>query len=443
MPPSGARRTLLSVPPSLPTDPELARLAAAALNAGGGFLPDRTPLHALPPPFDAHADALDGLADRYHAEGASVRPWLDATFAAWRDDHARACDALDDDHADKLMTVVSFLAHAYRWDSAPPRAAEYRRDRVELPPGLRGPWERLARRLGVPRVGNLYAMLLCNWRIPGRGGAEAYAHEELVGDRIELLHTWLRAPEAAEVRAFVLTVVETEALGAAAVRTALALLDAAAREDAAGALALLGRLRGEVERFGAPFRRYIQLRRMTRDHFLTLVQPTFIWAIDEGTGLGPLEGASGPQVGCIQAVDSVLGVARDTRMGRAILHSRSYMPARHRRLLDALDARSQRLRGFVAARGDAELTGAFNACVEAMQAWRRVHHRRGAWYLEGDTPGAVAHYTSTGLVVQLTQDRVRAFDAAMTERAEETARATLPRCPFAALAAGRAARPAG
>ncbi len=419
------------------TDPELARLAAEALDVGGGFLPTRTPLHALPSPFAAHERALDELAARYHAEGASVRAWLDATFATWSDDQARARDALDDAHADKLMTVVSFLAHAYRWDSAPPRADEYGRARLDLPIGLRAPWESLARRMDVPRVGNLYAMLLCNWRIPGRGGGEVYAHDQLTGDRIELLHAWLRGPEAEEIRAFVLTVIETEAMGAAAVRSSLALMDAAARSDAVETMHLLERLRDEIERFGAPFKRYIQLRRMTRDHFLTLVQPTFIWAIDEGTGLGPLEGASGPQVGCIQVVDSTLGVARDTRMGRAILHSRSYMPARHRRLLDALDARSHRVRDFVAGAGDERLTGRFNACVDAMRAWRRVHHRRGAWYLEGDTKGAAPHYTSTGLVVQLGENRVQAFDAAMTERAEETARAAIGGCPFAAASMRR------
>lgn len=419
------------------TDPELSRLAREGLDAEGGFLPDRTPLRALPSPFDAHQRALDELPDRYHVEGASVRAWLDDAFRAWDGEHARACDELDAEGADKLMTVVSFLAHAYRWDSAPPRAGEYRREALALPAGLRAPWEQLARRLDVPRVGNLYSMLLCNWRLPDRAdGGEAYAHAELVGDRLELLHAWLRGPEAGEIRAFVLTVIETEALGAAAVRSGLALLDAARRGDAVATGALLDGLRDEIERLGGPFRRYIQARRMTRDHFLTLVQPTFIWAIDEGTGLGPLEGASGPQVGCLQVVDAVLGVARDTRMGRATLHSRHYMPRRHRRLLDALDARSRVLRGFVAKQRDEALTARFDACVAAMQAWRRVHHKRGAWYLEGDTPGGVAHYTSTGLVVSLAEDRVRAFDRAMTERARETARASLGGCPFAAVRRG-------
>jgi hypothetical protein len=157
---------------------------------------------------------------------------------------------------------------------------------------------------------------------------------------------------------------------------------------------------------------------------LTLIQPTTLWGIDEGYGI--LEGASGPQIGSIQAVDAVLGLQHETRMGRAILESRKYMPERHRYFLDLLDRHGETVRSCVSNGGDRVAKARFNDCVESMLAWRRMHVKRAAHYLKGDSVVDVPNYTSTGNVVSLDDQRIAAFQGAMAERMSETTQALLP-----------------
>lgn len=392
-----------------------------SVTPAGGFLSPRIPLDRVPLPFARWQDALAELPGRYHRPDASVRGWLDDAFGEWDPALDGIVTDLGPAETDKLFTVLSFLGHAYRWDSAPPRPDAYRAARIDVPAGIARPWALLARKLDVPRVGNLYSMLGCNWSLRGRTGGEPYRNEELVGDALALQHVWLQAPEDREICAFICTVIETEARGAPALRTIVSLVRAAVRESRHETVFFLDRLRAEIEELGRPFRTYIQKKAMQPDHFLTLIQPTFIWALDEGDGHGPLEGASGPQVGCLQAIDAVLSVPRRSPMAHAILKSRAYMQARHRRFLEVLEANAGVVRAFVEKSRDPQTTALFNACAEGMENWRRIHQKRGALYLKGAAPD----YTSTGLVVALDTDRVQAFETAMEQRTRETTEARL------------------
>src|SRR5437762_2273693 len=120
-------------PSALSLSASVGEAYTTCLSVEGGFLPPKVPAQELPPPFDLYTRACLELATHYHAGDAHVRPWLDECMT-WKEDWAGMVDELDEPELNSLMTALSTLAHAYRWDSAPPRSEEYRRSRIDLPP---------------------------------------------------------------------------------------------------------------------------------------------------------------------------------------------------------------------------------------------------------------------------------------------------------------------
>ncbi len=411
--------------PSLPAPPPVAATPVCALlstlddclDPVTGLLPRRTPVAALPGPFGAISRACAALPGHYHADGADVRPWLDELFGDARDWQGDV-DGLDEHTTESAMTQVSLLCHAYRWQSAPTPAASYRIDRIELPAGLAGVWGALAARLGVPRVGVFYTMVCNNWRLAGKGDGEAYDPNELTPDAFEVMYPWLRGESAAELRAFILAAIGIEALGAAMHPVLADLYRGIQRGHTAAVTGALVALQSVLRQVESRFNQQIRVQRIRPQSFLTLIQPTMIWLLDEGDG--PLEGASGPQSCLIQLVDSVLGVPRDSELGGMLLAARKYMLPAHRRLLEAFDGATDVVRAFVASSGDARLRDAYDECLALLQRWRRSHRARGALYIRGDAENPVEDYASTGLVVGLDTDRVATFEAAMDQHIAET-----------------------
>jgi hypothetical protein len=382
-----------------------------------GFLPPVVPLDTLPAPWDDYLDAVRELPRHYHGDAASARAWMDSLFATCRPEVLPALPDLSVSERDKLMTVLSMLGHAYKWDRLPPPKEMYSIERVVLPEGLREPWKALARLLDVPRVGSTYSMGLSNWRLPGRRGGTPYAPEEVLGNKVEMAHPWLLPPQDAELRAFLVASVELEAHGGVAVDTCVEVVEAALREEDELLATLLTRLHGELERMALPMSLYVQTRKLKPETFLNLVQPHTVWGLDEGDG--PLEGPSGPQFGCVQVVDATLGLKRQSYMSQASLRSRRYMPPRHRRFLAALDEVAPAVRARVEASRDARLSEPFNACCEAMHAWRHNHMKRGMLYLRHGQ-ATNSSYVSSGLAVQVEDSRADALEKLMEERAQES-----------------------
>lgn len=388
-----------------------------------GFLPPRVPATELPPPFQRFLDVARALPPHYHGAGKSVRPWLEQHFSHVEPDVLAALPSLLPHQLDTLMTVLSVLNHAYRWDCTPPTRAAYELTHIDLPPGLVAPWQELARLLGQPCVGNLYCMVLSNWTLPGKKGGDTYTVDDLLAGTYAPLVSWLMPPDVGALQCFLATGLETEALGAQVVQTCLELLVAADQRQVPRSIFLLERLRTELHALGEPFKTHVRRAKMPFDSFLTLIQPTTIWGLDHGDG--PLEGASGPQVGAIQCLDATLGVPRLSSMGHAILESRKFMPARHRQFLAQMDACAGLLRDFVLRQGDPRLTGEFNGCLTALRNWRLVHKARGAQYLKPSDGHAPAGYASTGGVVALDSDRVATFEQSMDGRVADMAQAAV------------------
>jgi hypothetical protein len=211
--------------------------------------------------------------------------------------------------------------------------------------------------------------------------------------------------------------IETEARGTHAITAVCHAIEAALANDTLRLHHHLEQLEHHLGEMAQPFKRYIQRKRIAPQSFMTLIQPTTIWNLDEGNG--PLEGASGPQVGAFQVVDALLDVGHESAMGHAILRSRAYMPWWHRAFIDAVEQLAPAVRRAVVAARCPALSRQFDACAHAMLAWRRMHRQRGAFYLHAE--GAeVPGYASTGHVVSLSDDRVRVFETTMDGRLAET-----------------------
>src|SRR5262245_34904578 len=233
--------------------PDTVRLVEAArqaydegLSMHGGFLPPEVPLTSLPGPLGRYVDICRELPTHYHAPYAHARPWLDERMIGGDPDEVEQAAALTEAQCQLMMTVLGLLAHAYRWDSMPPRPEERLRTSLELPGPLATVWWQVSRRLGIPCVGNLYHFVLTNWRLRSRPEGGRYANGELVGENLELAFHYLLPPSDREERTLFISIVESEARGAEALRAIVALLAAAAREDAHQTTYLLEQLRTEI-----------------------------------------------------------------------------------------------------------------------------------------------------------------------------------------------------
>ena len=408
------------------------------LNPQGGFLPPEIPLTSLPGPLQRYVDLCRELPRHYHGPEAHVRPWLDDELRVGGPDEIEPAGALTEPQSHLLMTVLGLLAHAYRWDSSPPRPEERQRTSLALPDGLAALWWATSRRLGVPCVGTQYTLVLSNWRLVSRPEGGRYSNEELVGEDLDLTFHYLLPPADREERTLFISLVESEARGALALRVIVELLAAAAREDAHRTTYLLDRLRTEIAAVSRVFATAIRKQHLKSDTFLTLLQPTHVWGLPEPrprgmqaadgrpsrepAGTGVLDGASGSQLPILQAIDAILGLRRRSDTGRLVLRGRVYLLPKHRRFLDALDEASPVVRDFVERAARPPMTELFNECVQGVQRWRKMHQKRGALYLRGETAEAASGYASIGHTVRAdaVADPAAEFEAAMQQRLDET-----------------------
>jgi hypothetical protein len=394
------------------------------LGGENGFLPRLTPADSLPGRWALYLQAGLELPGRYHVVGADVRPWLGFVFAAPVPDADAALEVLSESEADLLETVVGVLAHAFRWMNAPPAPERYLETAVTLPAGLADVWAAFGRSRGHPRVANMFSMVLANWHLHDVPGGETYRAEDLIAGAYTIAIPWLKDDKLSALTTFLATSIETEARGARAVKTAVQLIGAVRLEDLALVKALLGLLGRELERMSEPFMFNVRKAHFSSDDFLTLIQPTTIWGLDEGEGV--LEGASGPQIGALQIADSVLGIDRSSPMGQAVLHSRKYLPTRHRRFIEVFETYCPAVSAFVHTQNDPALTEPFNTCLEVMMGWRRMHQKRGAMNLKPQAQDTKLSYASSGGVITLEDERVARFEASMQDRMDETRAAQVP-----------------
>ena len=320
-------------------------------------------------------------------------------------DELEQAGALTERQSHLLMAVLGLLAHAYRWDSSPPRPQERQRTSLALPDQLAELWWHTSRRLGVPCVGSQYHLVLSNWRLRSRPEGGRYVNAEVAGENLDVAFHYLMPPADREERTLFMSVVESEARGAEALRVIVALLSAAAQEDVHQMTYLLEKLRIEIAAVSHVFASAIRKQQLQPDTFLTLIQPTHVWGLPEprprsaaasdvrGGARRPARAARRRKriaAPTMQAIDAVLGLQRRSHTGQLILKGRAYLFPQHRRFLGALDDASQVVRGFVERAARPPLTELFNECVQVVQHWRKMHQKRGALDLRGETAGAAS-----------------------------------------------------
>jgi Indoleamine 2,3-dioxygenase len=383
-----------------------------------GFLPRLTPADTLPARWTPYLNAALELPDRYHFVGADVQPWLASLFAHPVPNADAAIQGLSEPQADRLETVLGVLCHAFRWASAPPAPERYLETAVTLPAGLADVWAAFARARGNPRVGNMFAIVLSNWRLHDVPGNARYSPDELRSGTYSVAIPWLQQEKMLALTTFLGASLETEARGAPAIQTAVQLVGAALNDDQTRVASLLERFNTELKIMSEPFMHYVRKANFSSDDFLTLIQPTTIWGLDEGDGV--LEGVSGPQIGVLQIADSVLGIDRSSAMGQAALHTRTYLPARQQKFIQVFEQHCAVVSAYVLWKNEPALVEPFNACLDAMMMWRRMHQKRGAMNLKSNLQGAAYNYTSSGGGIALEDERVARFEDLMQQRMDET-----------------------
>lgn len=272
-----------------------------------------------------------------------------------------------------------------------------------IPLKLAQPLKAVAASLGTRPIVSYASTVLLNWA-PLEAGAP------LALDNLRCLCTITGSPDEAW---FYLVAVAMEATSGPALRAILAAQAAADAPDEPALAAALEALAALVRQLTA------LLERMHEGNlpqvFYRRVRPFLAgWtndaALPTGMHYGPgapgelFHGASAAQSPLIQAIDIALGIHHpahdpaesETRVGAPgvyLLEMRQYMLRGHRECLHWLQQRLS-IRSFVISRGHPAALAAYNACLQALEAFRSAHIRIVAHYIVAE--GAKAHEAIQG-----------------------------------------------
>jgi hypothetical protein len=397
------------------------------LSKEGGFLCPTTPIETLPrvfERFEVMAKAVPRLLDA--TAGGGARGELDRQFARVHAESLGAIRDLSEVELYRLMTVMCYLGHAYRWNTIPPTRMERERRVLALPPGIEQPWQEVATKLDLPCASGFFSSFCYDWRLRGRSGGEPYENRELTLANMSFSHTWLKPPYAEHAERFFLAFVLTEARGAPVVRDVVAAMEAAAARDEHEATRCLARLRGHLHELSRELSSIMRRSVVRVDIWMDYVQPFFGWGL-ETEGGGVLHGASGMQAATFEALNVSLGLKSESRIARETKENRRYMPLFQRRFLAALDDAGPMLREFVLESKNQELKRAFNECLDCLVRWRVGHQARGAMYLRGEfQEGEFVSASSTGGLIGPGDKQASDYSSYMEERIVETVQAKVP-----------------
>ena len=396
------------------------------LSKEGGFLCPATPIETLPRVFERFESAAGALPALLAASGAGARAELEHRFQRVHAESLSAIQDLSEVELYKLMTVMCYLGHAYRWDTIPPRRVERERRVLALPQGIEQPWQEVAARLDLPCASGFWSSFCYDWRLEGRSGGEAYENRELTLGSMSFSHRWLKPPYAEHAERFFLAFVLTEARGAPVAQDIVAAISAAADGREEELTRCLTRLRGHLGDLSRELSSIMRRSVVRVDIWMEYIQPFFGWGL-ETSGGNVLHGASGMQAATFEALNVAFGIKGESRIARATKESRRYMPIFQRRFLAALDVAGPLLHDFVLDSQSQELKRAFNECLDCLVRWRVGHQTRGAMYLRGElAAGEFVAASSTGGLIGPGVQQACDYSSQMQERIDETLRAKVP-----------------
>jgi len=399
----------------------------------GAFLPERVPLDCLPEPLQPYLEACTRLPEHYPLGKGGVRAFMRDRFARFDPQVAAAMDGLSPIEEWTLLTAFAVLGHTYRWDTVPPRPERLAERKVMLPEGLGRPWRELATRVGQPRVGTMWSLHLCNWRLVDRLGGARYQVSDLTVDRLRMAHQWLDPPAANHLEQFSLSFVLMEARGAVAVDRFIETIEAVERGDLQEVGYRLDSLEQAIHDMSKAFARSIRDVYVDPRTWLELVQPTFAWAAEDDGQVLP--GPNGMQMPTIHCLDAALSIPSNSVLAQQTLAARAYMPPPHRRFVALMEETRGLLRHFVEQSGVSTLCHRYDGCLVALNKFRIAHRARAAHYIDVGRHGSSGR-VSTGMGIAWgpeeaaesnlnsamvdKEDPIAEFERLMTERIDET-----------------------
>ncbi len=350
-----------------------------------GFLPDADPCRRLPAAFAPWEELASELPKRLLTgtlrRAVRSLPQLDPAALHAEGELRRA------------MLLLSFLGHAFVFESDPPAEA--------VPRVLALPWCTVAERLGRPPVLSYASYALDNWR-------RLDESQPLALENLALLQNFLGGIDEDW---FVTVHVAIEARAAGLLAAALPAQDAAAKRDAARLEGLLTTIGEGLESLIALLLRmpercdpYIYYRRVRpwihgwKDH-PALPHGLVYEGVAAFRGRGQrLRGETGAQSGIVPAIDALLGVGHAADPLRAYLaEMRGYMPPGHRAFLEELEA-GPSLREAVRelGTGHPSLVEAYDACLHWLEHFRATHLEYAARYIHRQSQESAANPTAVG-----------------------------------------------
>ncbi len=336
-----------------------------------GFLPPEDPLSGLPESFgewEQVGAVLPKLALTRH-----IRPTIEdlPPFPVKRletlAEHERA------------MSLLSFLANMYVFAPDHPVARS-------IPSNLATAWHGVACRLGRPPMLTYASQVMYNWRRFDRQ------------DPVEVgnLHMMLNFLGGMDEEWFVTIHVHIEAVAGRALSVLIPGQEAVSRGDADTVTRCLEAVTGTLHEMRAVLERMTE--RCDPNTYYHRVRPyMFGWKnnpeLPEGMVYSGVEayggkprqfrGETGAQSAVIYAADGFLGIEHGYDEMRAyLMEMRDYMPVQDRYFVETVEA-GPSVPAFILERGNGEpgLRDAYNAAVEALYEFRRLHIEYAAMYV--------------------------------------------------------------
>ncbi|GAL83663.1 hypothetical protein MYP_890 [Sporocytophaga myxococcoides] len=381
------------------------------------FLPEKVPHTRLPAPFDIYVDLLNHVYLWNSKDRGGVRSFLYNALSEVSIDN-KEIDALDYWEQEKLLSVLTLLAHCYRWNYLPPEPDEFLKQNMNFPHQLWQSLSYVADKLEHPHCGTLWSIMLMNFQVIEQAPGTNLQIDKVNFQDLSLAHNWVCKEFQGQLEHWIKIFIMTEVVGTTANKACMQVLKAIIENDKDMLGKALELLYESIIGITTVFNREVRGQKLNMAQWREHIQPSFVWGLKDPQSQSLLEGVSGLQLGCIQLMDLVLGLEMDSTMGRAMMASRKYFPKHSRDLLEALEPYRNKLKFYLKRKNDQDLNAKYNQCLEALESYRISHKQRGKAYIKGD--GTSKSITTTGLSVQNSFDAIKQFDADMEERILET-----------------------
>ena len=399
----------------------LVQWAEEFLGSNISFLPTHTPESHIRSEFHKYESACLSMPDHYPIEKGGVRKWLDREFQQLDPSLTCLLVKLAKSELRYLNVLLVVLAHCYRWDSSPPPHDAAKQTHLSLPDGIGKLWSNVCLLTSQKQVGTNASMFYWNWRLKGKGANELYALDQLSIEKIETINCWLGNEHKEVLDRWVGIFVMIEAIGSIALRSLMNAVDAAEKKDEELVLFSLIETKEHMHKMVRIFGETVKSTKIDPDNWQKIVQPTYAWGIEseEGRQRGP----SGMQIGSLQGLSILLGIAAGSEIAKLTIDTQKYFLPSQQLFLRILMQKSDIIRRFVSKSRNSELIEAYNGCIKELALWRNSHMKRAAMYIEKAGVDINRSRISTGLTLPAVDNQKQIFIDEMTARIEETRQA--------------------